>query len=743
MLLLVRATYLRIHMQLILASQMDRGHPDISLPSDVEHFLHVGATNINNIHTLCTKQQDMFQSVAKKRARMLPKIPKNAIRISDDNQSKMASTSSATTTTTTTSVASPNSSFLSSTTTTTTSTTVSMRRKGNSTSRLTPSASNRLSSSSTASSSRLTPMKGKGLIGRLKGEKTKSSLVDHFQHIEMFFVDAAAVIGRDDVTELNALINKNNADINQVNDDGHTLLDIAVMLNSPGCVKLLMLHGGVEKESYADPSERQKGMEILHQAKQIATANIASDLMTGKTDQYSFHSETKSSFELFDKLYRKWNVVRARAGLPSAPQRVRLKVTGADRVQLHISEAADPGGAPVTRYKVLVSGDRSFTDTRVLFVPSTVSRLTLKNLPEGREVYVRVCSVNVRGIGPAVSSRPLGVIPQSTRSLPPPFKALRQSVEAVQASMEEKGLLDFPSSLSSKFGSSLKLTKPSKKGLYVCVCAYDESNPSSICAVSNALPCVRVNAEMHVEDIHEAIKFLQLLSFSWSSAALMENFTSEISTVSLRKSVAECVVFMQSLFHSSDLGHVYYNVVHEEQSDAHIVVTALPLSSSFKLPGTLTWTQTSALKTSQSPSLCSSVNDIIEFSVGCSAPMDDGDAHTHTCIHACIYTLIALLVYLRQVFTLVVCFRTMSLAVSACPLRSRVQTRSHLSSFATTPLCLVLSGRRCAHCRRLRLHTLLLRRRKSCCRSVPLNNIAKTTSAYMATKSSHYPKMCR
>eukprot|EP00056_Hartaetosiga_gracilis_P004898 m.78999 g.78999 ORF g.78999 m.78999 type:complete len:72 (+) comp11975_c1_seq3:1152-1367(+) len=48
-------------------------------------------------------------------------------------------------------------------------------------------------------------------------------------------------------------------------------------------------------------------------------------------------------------------------------------------------------------YAVLVSGDRSFTDTRVLFVPSTVSRLTLKNLPEVKQqlqcVRMQMCLV--------------------------------------------------------------------------------------------------------------------------------------------------------------------------------------------------------------------------------------------------------------------------------------------------------------------------------------------------------------
>eukprot|EP00055_Hartaetosiga_balthica_P006877 m.22656 g.22656 ORF g.22656 m.22656 type:complete len:951 (-) comp5472_c0_seq1:275-3127(-) len=597
--------------QSITDSQLEDTHPEISLPHDMEHFLHVGANNIGNIHKLCVEQQKTFEQVAHKRSRQLPKRPTSAIR---DSSSPLSSSSS--------------SSVL---TSTPVGTPVKMRGAAN-TSKLRPTSTaslNRLSLGSpmpsSSSSSRLTPKKG--LRGLLKGDSSSStsrlsSGIDHFLQVEAFFVKATMCIESDDVKSLHALINKDGTDINQPNDDGHTLLDVAVLLNSPGCIRFLMLSGGVEKESYANPAERKKGMEILHQAKQIATANIASDLLSGKTDQYSIHSESKASFEQFDRLYRKWNLVKERAGLPSAPQRVRVRVVGADRVEIVIDEAVDPGGAPITKYKVYVSGDTSFSNPTVLHIPSTVTHLILRGHKEGSEVHIRVASVNVRGCGPAVRSSPPFVIPQSTRHHLPPYSILKECIDAVSQEMEENGLLEI-SSDTSKFGSTLKLTKPSKKGMYVCMCAYDESDTKTVCTVSGLLPCVRVNRDMQLEDLHEAIKFLQLLSFSWASSTTMANFTSEIATVDLRKGVAECVAFLQMLFKVTDLGHVYYNVITEEATEASIVVIAMSILHS-KKPSSLAWTPIPALKISQVPSLCAAMEDIIAFSEGCSTSMDQG-----------------------------------------------------------------------------------------------------------------------
>lgn len=61
--------------QEILHSQLIDEHPDISLPKDFEHFLHVGSNNLGAVNVLCRDQQKSFDEVVARRVRRLPKPP--------------------------------------------------------------------------------------------------------------------------------------------------------------------------------------------------------------------------------------------------------------------------------------------------------------------------------------------------------------------------------------------------------------------------------------------------------------------------------------------------------------------------------------------------------------------------------------------------------------------------------------------------------------------------------------------
>lgn len=109
-------------------------------------------------------------------------------------------------------------------------------------------SSSSLSRSSAASrrSSQTPRASSKVLRSFLRGDAPKRPGRD----VEAQYVtEALACVERNDLERLNALMADGLVDVNAVDGDGHTLLDLAVMLNQHGCIRLLQLFGAVETEA--------------------------------------------------------------------------------------------------------------------------------------------------------------------------------------------------------------------------------------------------------------------------------------------------------------------------------------------------------------------------------------------------------------------------------------------------------------------------------------------------------------
>ena len=57
-------------------------------------------------------------------------------------------------------------------------------------------------------------------------------------------------------------------DVNRRDEDGHTILDFAVMINEAKCIQMILEFGGLENAQYLDPSNRETRLkEILDDAR--------------------------------------------------------------------------------------------------------------------------------------------------------------------------------------------------------------------------------------------------------------------------------------------------------------------------------------------------------------------------------------------------------------------------------------------------------------------------------------------
>jgi hypothetical protein len=111
-----------------------------------------------------------------------------------------------------------------------------------------------------ASVSRSSRASGKLLRSFLRGDTPKR----RGREVEVEYAQQAiACVERNDLEPLNGLLEAELVDVNATDGDGHTLLDLAVMLNQHGCVRLLQLFGGVETEACASLDGREMGMGMV------------------------------------------------------------------------------------------------------------------------------------------------------------------------------------------------------------------------------------------------------------------------------------------------------------------------------------------------------------------------------------------------------------------------------------------------------------------------------------------------
>lgn len=110
----------------------------------------------------------------------------------------------------------------------------------------TPSGFSRHTAAGRSSRGQTPRASGKVLRSYLRGDVPRRA----GRETEVQFVhEAVSCVERNDMERLNTLLEEGHVDVNATDGDGHTLLDLAVMLNQHGCVRLLQLFGGVETEA--------------------------------------------------------------------------------------------------------------------------------------------------------------------------------------------------------------------------------------------------------------------------------------------------------------------------------------------------------------------------------------------------------------------------------------------------------------------------------------------------------------
>eukprot|EP00912_Choanoflagellata_sp_UC4_P002243 UC4_evm2s1421 len=371
-----------------------------------------------------------------------------------------------------------------------------------------------------------------------------------------------------------------------VDEDSHTLLDIAVTMNNWPAALILLSRGCCEHQAYLMPSMRARRLEERIKCKEQTMALIQYEVkqnLSGSKEE--FRRELSDLSKLYRKtqdLYDTWINLKDTIVAPGPCTLVSLQVAGPKSVilifpPLEMSETENV--AVVTRYKLEWSETSNFENYEELII-QRCQNYVIKGLKTGSRCYVRVSPFNASGFGPYAKTLPYSVIPSTWRDLdlnPSRFDGVEQQLDAIRADTVESGILEPDPIDQDEEGSREKANnkKPKVKGLkfqtalrkrkiYVCLAIIHESS-GEILLRDRQLPMLAIDDTPSSESLAKNFWWIVKLSQNWNrSENLLKTLAEDVKALKFRREFVQIVLWLQHFLGSNDIGNIFCNLIAEK-----------------------------------------------------------------------------------------------------------------------------------------------------------------------------------
>ncbi|XP_074605789.1 ankyrin repeat and fibronectin type-III domain-containing protein 1-like isoform X2 [Acropora palmata] len=453
-------------------------------------------------------------------------------------------------------------------------------------------------------------------------------------------------------------------DVNGLNDDGFSPLDVAVMLGRPSVIKMLLLYGAQEGTKLPN-NYLSKHINML-----LKEAELRVDDLTTVVVHVNFtnSSEVKENERLLqDWLWRKHLLEQikkglTRMGLPDKPGRVTISVASEDSLIVRFIEPLDEK-AIVSKYKIqwskspnfmLLDGEHILRDLRSL-------EYTMCKLKKSVSYYVRVCCGNLKGFGSWLESTPSCAMPstwhevddskprfqgrlnviddlfgrvwQSHEDFSPfrPIVAHRLRSNTIQnetasecgvsprtsrKSTMKKSLTKYTNLL---FHAAPKFSRHLKRGVYLASILFTDDKKLLVTLDEN-IPIIAVD-DSHPSTFLQDFCWLMKVACTWKDVKkLKEEIEKKSSSTSLlfRCKLLHAAHTLQGALGKQDLGRLHYKPVKDRNGSTVIVAVNFVMRASSFRPRimSLKWTSLSKLqkKTQTAPLLESLQNELFSAS---------------------------------------------------------------------------------------------------------------------------------
>ncbi|XP_036324599.1 uncharacterized protein LOC118737893 [Rhagoletis pomonella] len=424
------------------------------------------------------------------------------------------------------------------------------------------------------------------------------------------------------------ILESTDVDVNSINTDGLSALDVAVLSNNRSMTKMLLQRGAIEGTQFSTDTIGNKLNGLLKDAESriqdlsgtsdgglcqptFSTRPSISSIIIGNTGSSvtgCTGNEIEKQIGIWERrvkglrrLLLGWDQTRP----PDAPASVTVDVTGENSIALQILEPFE--GAIGTKFKVQWStradfsnivGERELVDW-TSFHGNMGTQCQIGGLTQGRRYFIRSACGNVKGWGPYKTSVPASVVPSCWRDfnnredryigrqrvLDNLFTAVRLARPADVSELT----LDVCSSqrrnpkkkttIKQLFSVASKFQKHLRRGIYLACIIYCEDKV--LVTSEDFLPVIEID-ETYPGSLHSDYHWLMKVACTWDDVRSLRtdmerNLT---SAVHFRTKLLSAVCQMQSTLGLNDLGQLFYKPLRD--SHGTVVLTCIQAVKSQK-----------------------------------------------------------------------------------------------------------------------------------------------------------------
>ncbi|KAG4075868.1 hypothetical protein HA402_003694 [Bradysia odoriphaga] len=437
--------------------------------------------------------------------------------------------------------------------------------------------------------------------------KLAQAQLDKLTQINIHLHALFAAVENGHLDKARTILESTDVDVNSLNSDGLSPLDVAVLSNNRSLTKMLLEHGAIEGTQFKNSDSLGNHLNsLLHDAE-----NRIHELGSGAEDISQPPFSTRASFSSIignaypgpsvtgcagneaDKQIGIWE--RRVKGLrrmllgwdqvkpPDPPHCTTIDVTSNNSVTIRIQESTE--GAITTKFKIQWStrcdfsnivGDREVNEWNS-FQGIMGSACRISDLTQGRRYFFRACCGNVKGWGQYRQSIPNSVIPSSWRDIEHKESRFtgRQRIlddlfTAVRMARPEDASeiqLDTPAlqrrnpkkktTIKQLFSAASKFQKTLKRGIYLACILYHEDKV--LVTNEDFLPVVEID-ENYPSCLHTDYNWLMKVACTWDDVKSLRNDMEKnpTSAVHFRTKLLSAVCQMQSALCIQDLGQLYH-----------------------------------------------------------------------------------------------------------------------------------------------------------------------------------------
>ncbi|XP_054726536.1 uncharacterized protein LOC129236272 [Anastrepha obliqua] len=424
------------------------------------------------------------------------------------------------------------------------------------------------------------------------------------------------------------ILESTDVDVNSINTDGLSALDVAVLSNNRSMTKMLLQHGAIEGTPFSTDTIGNKLNGLLKDAESriqdlsgtsdgglcqptFSTRPSISSIIIGNTGSSvtgCTGNEIEKQIGIWERrvkglrrLLLGWDQTRP----PDAPASVTVDVTGENSIALQILEPFE--GAIGTKFKVQWStrtdfsnivGERELVDW-TSFHGNMGAQCQINGLTQGRRYFIRAACGNVKGWGPYKTSVPASVVPSSWRdsnnredryigrqrvldnlftavrlARPADVSELTLDVGAAQRRNPKK-----KTTIKQLFSVASKFQKHLRRGIYLASIVYCDDKV--LVSSEDFLPVIEID-ETYPSSLHSDYHWLMKVACTWDDVKSLRtdmerNLT---SAVHFRTKLLSAVCQMQSTLGLNDLGQLFYKPLRD--SHGTVVLTCIQAVKSQK-----------------------------------------------------------------------------------------------------------------------------------------------------------------